>query len=201
MITRNVQRVDAIHRARGLRGPLSGFGQGSLPPLQPGRDVLPWHELVERRRISAQFVRECAETACPISSVFRQQRQQIVDERPIDKRLGQTDLCRETGRIVSLVALVEGLENCRRRGNRIVGCGIDQRQQCFCQARQIPLQYSGLIAERIAAPVVDRAEHCRRIECVEEGARTVIDGLSRNCRVVGVHDPVHETDEHPPRHQ
>src|SRR3546814_16343826 len=62
MITRNVQRVDAIHRARGLRGPLSVFGQGSLPPLQPGRDVLPWHELVERRRISAQFVCECAET-------------------------------------------------------------------------------------------------------------------------------------------
>ncbi len=112
MITRNVQRVDAIHRARGLRGPVSVFGQGSLPPLQPGRDVLPWHEVVERHRISAQNVGESAETARPISTVFRQQRQQIVDERPIDKRLGQTELCRETGRVVTLVALVEGLENC-----------------------------------------------------------------------------------------
>lgn len=41
----------------------------------------------------------------------------------------------------------------------------------------------------------------RQVIRVEEGARAVIDGLPRNGRVVGVHHAVHQTDEHPLRHQ
>ena len=66
---------------------------------------------------------------------------------------------------------------------------------------EVPLRDRGLVAVGVAAAVVDRAEHRRRIEGVHERARAVVDRLARDRHVVGVHHAVDEPDEHPPGHQ
>ncbi len=58
-----------------------------------------------------------------------------------------------------------------------------------------------LIRERVAAAVVDRAERLARIVRVEERARSVVDRLAGDRRVVGVHHAVHEADAEPARDQ
>jgi hypothetical protein len=45
------------------------------------------------------------------------------------------------------------------------------------------------------------AEHRGQVEGLQEGARPVVDRLAGDRHVVGVHDAVHEADQHPPRDQ
>src|SRR5260370_5348234 len=45
--------------------------------------------------------------------------------------------------------------------------------------------------------MVDGTEDCGWIVCLHEGAWTVIDGLSRDGSVVGVHDAMNEAEEQP----
>ena len=49
--------------------------------------------------------------------------------------------------------------------------------------------------------MVDGAEDRRRVEGVEEGARTVVDGFTGDGGVVGVHDAMDKPDQHPVGHQ
>ena len=53
----------------------------------------------------------------------------------------------------------------------------------------------------VAPKFIDRAEGRRRIVRIHEGARSKIDGLSRERSVVGVHHAMDETDMHPTRDQ
>ena len=78
---------------------------------------------------------------------------------------------------------------------------IDDRQQGFRKPREIPQAGVRLIAVGIAAAVVDRAEHRRRIVGIHECAWTEIDGLARHGHVVGIHDAVNEAHLHPARDQ
>ncbi len=49
--------------------------------------------------------------------------------------------------------------------------------------------------------MVDGAVHGRRVERLQERARSVVDGLTGDRRVVGVHHAVDEAHQHPPGHQ
>ena len=79
--------------------------------------------------------------------------------------------------------------------------GSNSEQQGLGQPGEVPLEHPRLVAVRVPAPVVDRAEHRRRVEAVHERARAVVDGLAGDGGVVGVHHAVDEPDEHPSGHE
>ena len=85
--------------------------------------------------------------------------------------------------------------------DRLVLVVGEQRQQAFGEPRQIPQRDARLVGVGVAALLVDRGEHLRRIVVVHEGAGAVVDGLARDRGVVGVHDAVDEADQQPARDQ
>ena len=74
---------------------------------------------------------------------------------------------------------------------------IEQRQQRFREPRQVPLGRVRLVGIGVAAVAVDRAEDCRRVERIHEGARPEVDRFAANRHVVGIHYAVDEADVHP----
>ena len=76
-----------------------------------------------------------------------------------------------------------------------------QNKQGLSKSRQVPEGDARLMTERIAAVTVDGAEDRLRMISVHKGTRSIIDGLSRQSRVVGVHNAVDKPDEHPLRHE
>ena len=87
------------------------------------------------------------------------------------------------------------------RGDRGVDVVVEQCEQALGQSRQVPLRDRWLIAVGVATAVVDRAEHRGRVVGIDERARPVVDGLTRDRHVVGVHHAVDEADQHPLRDQ
>ena len=78
---------------------------------------------------------------------------------------------------------------------------MNERQQRLREPREIPLRDAGLVRVRVAAVMIDGAEHRVRIVFIHERARAVVDGLARDRHVVGVHHAVDEADAHPFRDQ
>ena len=135
-----------------------------------------------------------------------QQREPVVGETGIVAVVGTVDaLQAELGALaVQQMAAIRGRERIdhpHRLGHRLSFVVAEQRQQALGQARQVPARDARLVAERVAALAVDRAEHRRRVVRLDEGARAVVDGLARDRHVVGVHDAVDEADVHPLRDQ
>src|SRR5215469_3187785 len=58
-----------------------------------------------------------------------------------------------------------------------------------------------LIAVVIAPLEVDGAEYRVRMVCLHKGTRTIVDGLTGDGSIVGVHDAVNEPQQHPLRNQ
>src|SRR6185295_5458926 len=71
----------------------------------------------------------------------------------------------------------------------------------FGEPRQIPERDARLVRERVTTAMIDGAERLLRVVLVEESARTEVDGLARDGRVVRVHHPVHEADPEPRRYE
>ena len=63
-------------------------------------------------------------------------------------------------------------------GDRSFRIVVEQREEGFGEAGQIPVADRGLIGKGISSLVIDRAECFRRIVDVHESARTVVDGLA-----------------------
>ncbi len=78
---------------------------------------------------------------------------------------------------------------------------VEQGQQSLGEPGEVPLRHDRLVAVGVAPARVDRAVDRGRVEGLHEGARPVVDGLTRDRRVVGVHDSVNEPEEHPLSHQ
>ena len=97
------------------------------------------------------------------------------------------------------VAARKAAERLDRERDRLLLVVGEQRQQRLGEPGEVPLRDDRLVAVGVAAALVDRAEDRGRVVGVEERARAVVDGLAGDRRVVGVHDAVHEADEHPLR--
>jgi hypothetical protein len=102
---------------------------------------------------------------------------------------------------VGVELLLELADRCRREVDRASLVRVEQGQQGLGEPGKVPLGHAGLVAERVSAGVVDRAEDGARVVGLEEGTRSVVDGLAGDGHVVGVHHAVDEADEHPLRHQ
>ena len=83
--------------------------------------------------------------------------------------------------------------------NGVVLCWVEEREDRFSKAREIPLRDAGLIGEGIAFSAVNGAEADVGVEVIEESAWPVVDGFSGEGHVVSVHDPVNESKLHPKR--
>ena len=93
--------------------------------------------------------------------------------------------------------VIKARDRCIRGFNRLVAAIRHERQQCLGEPRQIPFDDGGLIGERIAPELVDRAEHLVRMVGVHESAWAVVDRLARDRGVVGVQNTMNESNEHP----
>ena len=56
--------------------------------------------------------------------------------------------------------------------------GVDEGQQCFGEARQVPLGDCGLVRVGVAALPINRAENGPRIILIHKGAGAEVDRLS-----------------------
>ena len=74
---------------------------------------------------------------------------------------------------------------------------IQNGEQGFGQAAEVPLGDSGLVAVSVSALPVYRAKHGGRVIPIHKGTGAVVDGFSGNAHVVGVHHPMHKTYLHP----
>ena len=74
---------------------------------------------------------------------------------------------------------------------------MDRREQRLGEARHVPVQDLRLAAIGIASVRVDRAEDGVHREAVHEGAGAIIDRLTADRDIVGVHHPVDEADAEP----
>ena len=66
---------------------------------------------------------------------------------------------------------------------------------------QVPLSDVWLVAVGVAPRVVDRAEHRCRVVVLHERTGAVVDALAGDRHVVGVHDAVDESTQHPLRQE
>ena len=74
---------------------------------------------------------------------------------------------------------------------------MNQWHETVREYPQIPLRYAGLIRKRISSLRIYGTEACIRFEYIHKRARTVINGLSCNTHVVGIHDSVNKSNTHP----
>ena len=112
---------------------------------------------------------------------------------------GEADFRTHAVEPVALEGLAEGLDHrgCGRDRRRRVR--VDEVEQRFGEAGQVPPGNRGLVGKGIAAAVIDRAEHLRGVVRIEERAGAIVDRLARDRHVVGVHHAVDEADLHPAR--
>src|SRR5688572_32392640 len=74
---------------------------------------------------------------------------------------------------------------------------INQGDKRFRKARKVPLRDDRLIGVSIAAATVDGAKHRRWIIMIHKGAWAVVDRLTGDRHVVGVHHAMNEAHMHP----
>ena len=123
------------------------------------------------------------------------------DEGFVSLALGeQAELAAEAGEVSGLKLGLEGGERGLggvERGLLAAGLSLQQRQQALGQARQVPERDGRLVGVGVAAVDVDGAEDLVGIVGLHEGAGAVVDGLSGDGHVVGVHDSVDEAEAEP----
>ena len=78
---------------------------------------------------------------------------------------------------------------------------IQEGQEGLGKAREIPVRDAGLVAERIAALMINRTEDGRRVIRIQERTRAIVERFAGNRHVIGIHDPVNEPHLHPPRYE
>ncbi len=126
------------------------------------------------------------------------QREQVVAERLVLlPDAGQAQLPAHPMGSILAVPIGKRLEHLGRRRNGRLRLRAEQGQQGLGQPREVPQRDAGLVAVRVAAAVIDRAEHRGGVVGVHERARAVVDALAGDRHVVGVHDAVDEPGEHP----
>jgi hypothetical protein len=98
---------------------------------------------------------------------------------------------------VAFVLFWKGIDHLSGTCDRTVSIGIDQRQKRLPEPRQVPVRDPWLIGVGVAALSVDRAEHRCRIIMIHEGARAVVNSLTGDGHIVGVHHAMDESYMHP----
>jgi hypothetical protein len=135
-----------------------------------------------------------------VRGVLMHRLEQLADEVEIAVFIaGDSELVPHAGKPMLLIARRKRGDRLARKFDRPLWVGIHERKQGLGEPGKIPLRNGRLIGVGVAPKFIDRAEGCRRIVRIHEGARTKIDGLSRKRSVVGVHHAMDETDMHPTR--
>ena len=104
--------------------------------------------------------------------------------------LGEPEFGAEAAHVLLAKTLGKSSEGFFCNGEGFLFIGVQQRQQGFRKATQVPECHVGLVFPRVACLSIDRAEDALRMEGVDEGARAVVDRFAGNGRIVGIHHPV-----------
>lgn len=91
----------------------------------------------------------------------------------------------------------EGIQGRFGFGDGLFRIVIEQRKEGFGEADQVPVADRTLVSKGVTSLMIDRAECFRRMVCVHECTRTVVDRLARNGHVVSIHHAMDKAELHP----
>ena len=173
------------------------------PSLCPGIKYRRVCELRARRpRIACRRIRQRAERQGEISALFRHAAQQILDQRGIFWRVRRyADLPRKAIEISGFKGRGEGAKGRLRKLQRGFFLFCQKGQKRFRKPRQIPLRHAWLIGIGIAPAVINGTQDRRGIIGIHEGAGAVINRLTADGHIVGIHHAMDEADMEPLRDQ
>lgn len=124
--------------------------------------------------------------------------EEILDERVVCGVLGeQAEFGAHALEPVFLEGFLEGVEGLVGEVDGGFFVVVEERDEGFCEACEVPAGDGSLLVVGVAAVVVDGAEGGFGVEGVDEGAGAVVDGFAGEGHVVGVHDAVDEADGEP----
>jgi hypothetical protein len=124
--------------------------------------------------------------------------QQVTDEGTvIGMGLQQAQLCPKALEMGLPEALGEGVDRRLRLFYGLALVLVEEGQQRFGQAREVPVGDARLVAEGVTPAMVDRAVDPARVIGIHKGTGAVVDGLTGDRHIVGVHHAVDEADAEP----
>ena len=74
---------------------------------------------------------------------------------------------------------------------------IEHTQQRLCKSRHVPQPNRRLVLVSVSSMTVDGAKDCAGLIAVHKRTRAKVDGLASDGHVIGIHDAVDKSDEHP----
>lgn len=203
MIPRDDEGIGIAHEL------LSGLGREAFvteslepvgEPLSGGWRVPDFDEKARGCRISGGGcgVDERVKSSRKIGTLIFHQLEQAIEEVLVVRMFGSQA---EFGALNLMIGLTIGdLEGLECGGGFWDGIGrilCAERQETFCEAREVPERDGRLIGERIAAPGVDVTEPLHGVVFIKKRAGAEVEGLTGDGGVVCVHDAVDESDAHP----
>ncbi len=196
VVPRDIDGVDGVH---GL-GAGEGIGEAGAPARGPS--VVEFRVSEERSYagvVAEGRGREGAEGEGVVDGLTVHGGQEAIGEVEV-VGLGlteQSELGAHAGEPSGIVTFAERFEDGDglREGGLLIG--VDQGQQRFGEAGEIPTSDLRLLAESVAATAIDGTEDGGGAVGVEKGAGAVVDGFAGDGHVVGIHDAVDEADMHP----
>ena len=184
----------AAHQRPGVLLGLAVAAQPRLPAPVPVAELVVLERLARRRGAADQI----AEGVGVVGVVAGHPVEQVGGQGGVAVLLAeQPQFAAHHHQPALRVALGVAFDQRLRRFHGAVGVVVDQRNQGFREARQVPLGDHRLVAVGVAAALIDGAEHGLRMVAVHEGAGAVVDGLAGQGHVVGVHHAVDKAHPHP----
>ena len=181
--------VVGVHAAGDLGGGLGLAREAGSPALVPGS---------EGGVAGSGGGVELAKGAGVVGASLVQEGEEVLGQRGVVGLVGEeAEFAAQGGEPVAAEALVKGVDGFLGEGEGGFGIGVQNGEQGFGEAGEIPRGDGGLLAEGVATVAVDGAEDGGGVVAVDEGARAVINGLAGERHVVGIHHAVDEADAHP----
>ena len=119
-----------------------------------------------------------------------------LDGGPVGE-VGEAEFTGEGFLLSGLVEFGELFEAFFGGGDGFFFIGVDNGEEGFGEAGEVPEADGGLVVVGVATLFVDEAKFLGGVEVVHEGAGAVVDGVSGEAHVVGIHDAVDEAEAHP----
>ena len=177
-------------------------GQPLLPAREPGQQRIGYLEQRFNSRAGARCcavpaggrsrqVRQPAKGQGEIQLVFFHKLKQFIGQRLVAiRQLSQPQLAGEALAVLPGELTGESIDRRLGQGHRLILVRMQYRQQGLGQGGQVPVGNGWLVAEGVASGVIDGAVDLVAVKGIHERAGAVIDSLSRQQHIVGIHHPV-----------
>lgn len=124
-------------------------------------------------------------------------------EEGLDKGLigkgGEADFSGEDFEVGGLEKIGEAGDLLAGEFEGLVGVGVEERDEGFGEAGEVPLGDCGLVLVGVALAGIDEGKGFGGVEFIEKSAGSVVDRFAGKGHVIGIHHAVDEAEAHPLR--